>query len=185
MEATFFKDHTAFRKWLERNHKKEKELVVGFYKKASEKFNMTWSESVDQALCYGWIDGIRRSIDKDSYSIRFTPRRTTSVWSNINIKKVEELTKQGLMQPAGLEIYKQRKEEKSGIFSYESEAKQLEKDLEGKFKANDGAWEFFTRQAPSYRKMIIHWILSAKQEATRARRLEKVIAESEKQKRLY
>jgi len=185
MEPLFFENQAAFRKWLKRNHKKEKELVVGFYKKASEKFNMTWSESVDQALCFGWIDGIRRSIDNDSYCIRFTPRRKTSIWSNVNINKVEELKKQGLMQPAGLEIYKCRKEEKSRVFSYESEAKQLEKDFEGKFKANDGAWEFFTRQAPSYRKMIIHWILSAKQEATRARRLEKVIAESEKQKRLY
>jgi len=185
MEPKFFANQAAFRKWLEKNHKKEKELIVGFYKKASEKFNMTWSESVDQALCFGWIDGIRRSVDKDSYSIRFTPRRTTSVWSNINIKKVEELTKQGLMQPAGLEIYKQRKEEKSGIFSYKSEVKELPKDLENRFKENNGAWDFFSRQTPYYQKMTIHWILSGKQEATRTRRLEKVIAESEKQKRLF
>jgi uncharacterized protein YdeI (YjbR/CyaY-like superfamily) len=185
MEPLFFENQASFRKWLEKNHKKEKELVVGFYKKASEKFNMTWSESVDQALCFGWIDGIRRSIDKDSYCIRFTPRRKTSIWSNVNINKVEELTKQGLMQPAGLEIYKLRKEEKSRIFSYETEAEQLDKESEDRFKTNTAAWEYFSSQAPSYKKMIIHWILDAKQEATRARRLEKVIAESEKLKRLY
>ncbi len=185
MKPIYFSDQSAFRKWLEKNHKKEKELIVGFYKKESGKLNMTWSQSVDQALCFGWIDGIRRSIDKDSYCIRFTPRRTTSVWSKVNINKVEELTKKGLMQPAGLEIYKLRKEEKSGIFSYESEAKQLEKDFENRFKACKSAWEFFTHQAPSYQKMIIHWILAAKQEATKARRLEKVIAESEKQKRIF
>jgi uncharacterized protein YdeI (YjbR/CyaY-like superfamily) len=185
MKPIFFPDQAAFRKWLEENHKKEKELVVGFYKKESGKLNMTWSQSVDQALCFGWIDGIRRSIDKDSYCIRFTPRRTTSVWSKVNINKVEELIKQGLMQPAGLEIYKHRKEEKSGIFSYENEARQLDKELEDRFKVNTSAWDFFSRQTPYYKKMIIHWILSAKQEATRVRRLEKVIAESERQKRVF
>jgi uncharacterized protein YdeI (YjbR/CyaY-like superfamily) len=170
--------------WLEENHKKETELLVGFYKKDSGKPNMTWSQSVDEALCFGWIDGVRRSIDKDSYCIRFTPRRPSSTWSTININKVKELIRLGLMQPAGLEIYKHRKEEKSGLASYEREAKQLDKNLLNKFKANKIAWKFFSKQAPSYRKTIIHWIMTAKQETTKISRLERMIKESEKQNRL-
>lgn len=170
--------------WLEKNHKEETELLVGFYKKNSGKPNMTWSQSVDEALCFGWIDGVRRSIDKDSYCIRFTPRRPSSTWSTINIKKVEELIKQRRMQPAGLEIYIHRKEEKTSVASYENETKRLDKYLEIKFVANKIAWEFFSRQAPSYQKTIIHWIMAAKQETTKITRLDKTITESEKQKRL-
>jgi uncharacterized protein YdeI (YjbR/CyaY-like superfamily) len=184
MKPIFFTNQTNFRTWLEENHKKETELLVGFYKKESGKPNMTWSQSVDEALCFGWIDGVRRSIDKESYCIRFTPRRPSSTWSSVNIKKVDELTKHGLMQPAGLEIYKQRKEEKSGIASYESEAKQLDTYLEVKFKANKIAWEFFSKQSPSYQKTIIHWIMTPKQESTRIIRLDKTINESKEQKRL-
>jgi uncharacterized protein YdeI (YjbR/CyaY-like superfamily) len=185
MLPKFFIDQADFRKWLEINHKKETELLAGFYKKNSGKPNMTWSQSVDEALCFGWIDGVRRSIDKDSYCIRFTPRRPTSIWSTVNIKKVVELIKQGLMQPEGLDIYRHRKEEKSGVASYENETKRLDKYLEIKFKANSSAWEFFTKQAPSYQKTIIHWIMIAKQEATKITRLEKTINESEKQKRVF
>jgi uncharacterized protein YdeI (YjbR/CyaY-like superfamily) len=184
MTPKFFKNQADFRKWLEINHKKETELVVGFYKRESGKHSMTWSQSVDEALCFGWIDGIRKSIDKKSYCIRFTPRRQSSTWSAVNIRKIEELIKQGLMQPAGLEIYKHRKVEKSGVASYESEAKQLDKSYEMKFKVNKTAWEFFTKQAPSYQKTIIHWIMTAKQETTRITRLEKIINESENHKRL-
>jgi uncharacterized protein YdeI (YjbR/CyaY-like superfamily) len=185
MTPVFFANQTEFRKWLEKNHKKEPELIVGFYKKDSGKPNMTWSQSVDEALCFGWIDGVRRSIDKESYCIRFTPRRPTSRWSNINIKKVEELTLQGLMQPAGIEIYKIRKIEKSGISSYESEPGKLDKEMTARFKSNKVAWEFFTRQAPSYQRTISHWIVSAKQEKTKLARLEKTIAASEKQNRIF
>jgi uncharacterized protein YdeI (YjbR/CyaY-like superfamily) len=145
---------------------------------------MTWSQSVDQALCFGWIDGVRRSIDEESYCIRFTPRKQSSTWSSVNIKKVEELIKNGLMQPAGLEIYKHRKEEKSRVASYESDPKKLDTFLEIKFKANKNAWDFFSLQPPYYQKTIIHWIMSAKQESTRIIRLEKTINESEKQKRI-
>ncbi|MES2284383.1 MAG: YdeI/OmpD-associated family protein [Bacteroidota bacterium] len=184
MEPTFFAKQSDFRKWLEKNHKKEKELLVGFYKVDSGRPSMTWSQSVDQALCFGWIDGIRRSIDKDSYSIRFTPRKATSIWSAINIKKIEELTKLGLMQPAGLASFKLRKEHRSKIYSHEREAQKLPADLERKFKANKKAWGFFTTQAPSYQKVIIHWIMAAKQETTQLTRLGKVIAESAEHKRL-
>lgn len=115
--VTFFKTQDDFRKWLESHHEKETELIVGFYKVNSGKPSMTWSQSVDQALCFGWIDGVRRTIDNESYSIRFTPRRSTSSWSSINIRKIEELTKAGLMKPAGLKSFSLRKESKSEIYS--------------------------------------------------------------------
>ena len=185
MTPTFFTDQTGFRKWLEKNHKKENELLVGYYKVNSGIPCMTWSQSVDEALCFGWIDGIRRSIDSQSYCIRFTPRRPTSIWSAINIKKVEELTKQGLMYPAGLESFKNRKDDKSKIYSFESDPIKLTDDFERKFKANKPAWDFFSAQPPSYKKRIMHWIMTAKQEETKLGRLFKTIKESEKQNRIY
>ncbi|ASW76436.1 bacteriocin-protection protein [Chryseobacterium piperi] len=184
MEAHFFKSPQEFREWLENNHSTEKELIVGFYKVGSKKPSMTWPESVDQALCFGWIDGVRRSIDEESYSNRFTPRKSTSIWSTINIKKVEELTKAGLMKPAGLKAFELRKEEKSAIYSHEKEPAKLDPVYEKQFKANKKAWEFFNSQAPSYQKVMLHWIMSAKQEKTRQSRLEKTIRESELLKRV-
>jgi uncharacterized protein YdeI (YjbR/CyaY-like superfamily) len=185
MNAIFFPTQFDFRKWLEENHQNEKELIVGFYKVDSGKPSMTWSESVDQALCFGWIDGIRRAIDKESYCIRFTPRRPTSVWSTVNINKVEALIRQGLMHPSGLEAYSYRKEDKSSIYSFENDVRKLSDSLEKRFKDNSFAWSFFINQAKSYQKTIIHWIMSAKQEKTKLSRLDKVIAESEKQNRLF
>jgi len=119
LEPTFFPSPADFRTWLEANHDKAQELWVGYYKKRTSKPSITWSESVDQALCFGWIDGIRKSIDADSYMIRFTPRKPDSTWSAVNIKKVQELTEQGLMRPAGIKAFENRKEAKSGIYSYE------------------------------------------------------------------
>lgn len=185
MNIKFFQTQLDFRKWLEENHQKEKEIIVGFYKVDSGKPSMTWSQSVDQALCFGWIDGIRRSIDKESYCIRFTPRRPTSIWSAVNINKMETLIKQGLMQPAGLEIYKQRKMDKSSLYSFENDTMKLSENLENKFKENSQAWDFFNSQPKSYKKTIIYWIMSAKQEKTQLSRLEKTIAESKNQKRLF
>lgn len=184
MSATFFPNQEDFRKWLEENHQQEKELLVGFYKVGSGKPSMSWSESVDQALCFGWIDGVRKSIDEQSYSIRFTPRKPTSIWSAINIKKMEELTKAGLMTSAGQKAFELRKEEKSRVYSHEKETVEFDPVYEKQFKANKKAWEFFINQAPSYKKVITHWIMSAKQEKTRLSRLEKVIRESESQKRI-
>lgn len=184
MAATFFATPQEFRKWLEKHHTSEKELLVGFYKVGTKKPSMTWSESVDQALCFGWIDGVRKSIDEHSYSIRFTPRKPTSIWSAINIKKVEELTKARLMTLEGQKAFDLRKEEKSAIYSHEKEPATLDPDYEKQFKANKKAWEFFNNQAPSYRKVMLHWIMSAKQEKTRLSRLEKTIRESEQQKRI-
>jgi uncharacterized protein YdeI (YjbR/CyaY-like superfamily) len=184
MSVTFFKTQDDFRKWLESHHEEETELIVGFYKVDSGKPSMSWSQSVDQALCFGWIDGVRKSIDKESYSIRFTPRRNTSNWSAINIKKIEDLTKAGLMKSAGLKAFSLRKENKSEIYSYENDTIFLVSNYEIQFRENKKAWDFFMKQAPSYRKAIISWIMSAMQEKTRQSRLEKTIKESEQQKRV-
>lgn len=184
MKATFFEDQFKFREWLEINHNIAKELIVGFYKVDSGKPSMTWSESVDQALCFGWIDGIRKSIDKESYTIRFTPRKPGSNWSAININKVEELTRTGLMKPEGLKAFSQGKEEKSRLYSYEKEISELSTEYKEEFKKDKAAWEYFINQAPSYRKGVTRWIMSAKQEITRQSRLEKTITASREQKRL-
>lgn len=186
MKATFFATPSDFKKWLENNYKTETELLVGYYKVHTKKPTMSWSESVDQALCYGWIDGIRRKIDDESYSIRFTPRRKDSLWSMVNIKKVEKLKKSGLMTEDGLKAYSYVKSDKSNVYSHD-EIKLVELSLEYEtiFKENQSAWEFFKDQAPSYRKGIIHWIMSAKQEKTRISRLEKAISASKNQKRIY
>jgi len=180
MNATFFPTELDFRAWLEKNHLLEKELIVGFYKVGSGKPSMTWSQSVDQALCFGWIDGVRRSIDKDSYCIRFTPRRPSSIWSDINIKKVTELSKLGLMKAEGLAAFQLRKEDKSGIYSHEKEPSEFDSTSEKQFKSNKIAWDFFVQQAPSYQKVMKHWVMSAKQEKTKLVRLNKLI-ESSKQ----
>lgn len=179
--VTFFKTQDDFRKWLESHHEKETELIVGFYKVDSGKPSMNWSQSVDQALCFGWIDGVRRSIDQESYCIRFTPRRKNSNWSAINIKKIEDLTKAGLMRPAGIKAFALREENTSGIYSYENDTTFLDSKYEIQFRENKKAWDFFMKKAPSYRKAIMRWIMSAKQEKTRQSRLEKTIKESEKQ----
>ena len=185
MNPVYFKDQNEFRKWLERNHDTKSEIIVGYHKVGTGKPSMTWSQSVDQALCFGWIDGIRRSIDEESYCIRFTPRKSTSVWSNVNIKKVEELKKNGLMTEPGLQVFNNRKESKSGIYSFEKEAAKLDEASESVFRSNKVAWDFFAKQAPSYRKTKIYWVMSAKQEATRISRLNKLVLASEKHIRLF
>lgn len=185
MTPLFFANQIEFRKWLKKNHKKETELTVGFYKIASGKPSMTWSQSVDEALCFGWIDSIRKSVDEESYSIRFTPRRKTSNWSAINIDKVEKLIEQGLMQPEGFAAYENRKDEKSRVNSYENAYKLFSDTYKDRFSANTKAWDYFKSQSKSYQKMIIHWILDAKQEKTKLSRLEKAIAESEKGEKLF
>ena len=184
MATTFFSSARAFRNWLEKNHTTKSELVVGFYKVGSGKPSLTWSQSVDEALCFGWIDGVRKSIDAESYSIRFTPRKPKSIWSTININKVAELEKSGRMREAGRAAFKLRTEAKSGIYSHEKEAVSLNKTFEKQFKSNKQAWHFFSAQAPSYKKVMLHWIMAAKQEKTKLARLEKTIALSALQKRM-
>jgi uncharacterized protein YdeI (YjbR/CyaY-like superfamily) len=175
MKVVFFPAQKDLRKWFEKNHKKEKELFVGYYKVSTGKPTVSWSQSVDEAICFGWIDGIRKSIDEESYCNRFTPRKPNSNWSVINIKKVEELTKLGLMKPEGLHAFSLRKENKSEIYSYENPVIAFDKSFEKKFKANKQAWKNFQSTAPSYQKTTIRWVMSAKQEATRLKRLEELI----------
>jgi uncharacterized protein YdeI (YjbR/CyaY-like superfamily) len=170
--------------WLEENHATATELWVGFYKRDSGKPSITWPESVDQALCFGWIDGIRKRVDKITYKIRFTPRRRSSIWSAINIKRAEELARQKRMRPAGLKAFAARIENKSGIYSYEQRTTELAEPYATHLKKNKAAWNFFGMQPPSYRKMIGWWIVSAKKEETRIARLAKLIRESAKGKRL-
>jgi uncharacterized protein YdeI (YjbR/CyaY-like superfamily) len=170
--------------WLEENHATATELWVGFYKRDSEKPSITWPESVDQALCFGWIDGIRKRIDDISYQIRFTPRKRGSIWSAVNIKRAEELARQKRMRPAGLKAFAARIENKSGIYSYEQRTTELAEPYATHLKKNKAAWNFFGMQPPSYRKMIAWWIVSAKKEETRMARLAKLIRESAKGKRL-
>lgn len=184
MEHLFFKDQWAFRQWLEENHQTATALMVGFYKVGSGKKSMTWPESVDQALCFGWIDGIRKSIDAESYTIRFTPRKKNSIWSAVNIKKVEELTAAGLMKPAGLLAFSYKKDERSRVYSHENALEELMPAFETMFKNDAKAWTFFQNQASSYRKQLIHWVMSAKQEKTKQDRLQKLIDISHKQERM-
>jgi uncharacterized protein YdeI (YjbR/CyaY-like superfamily) len=179
MKPIFFAKQSDFRKWLEKNYKKETELLVGFYKVHTGRPSMTWSQSVDEALCFGWIDGVRKSIDEDSYQIRFTKRKPTSIWSAVNIQKVENLTKQGLMKPEGLASFELRKENRSKIYSYENEETELPPEMKKLFKANKKAWDYFQALAPSYRRSSVKWIVSAKQEATRVKRLNTLIADSQ------
>ncbi|MEO6315753.1 MAG: YdeI/OmpD-associated family protein [Chitinophagaceae bacterium] len=179
MAPRFFSKQSEFRNWLQKNHKKKTELLVGFYKVASGRPSITWSKSVDEALCFGWIDGVRTSIDKERYQIRFTPRKSTSIWSAINIEKINQLTKQGLVQPAGLASFEKRIEGKSKIYSHEKDVVVFNKVFKEKFKANTKAWKYFDSLAPSYKKVSTHWVISAKQAATQIKRLNELIADSE------
>jgi uncharacterized protein YdeI (YjbR/CyaY-like superfamily) len=184
MKPKFFQSPLQFRKWLEKNHLKEKELLVGFYKTNSGRPSITWPQSVDEALCFGWIDGIRRSIDDESYSIRFTPRKPKSTWSAVNIKKVEDLKQKGLMKPAGLAAFEKREESNSKIYSYEKVPVKLSAQFEKKLRANKKAWTFFKSLSTSVRNVSIHWVMSAKQEKTRISRLERLIKDSESQNKI-
>jgi len=171
----FFKSPSDFRKWLATNHAKEKELLVGFYKKNTGKPSITWPQSVDEALCFGWIDGIRRRIDEDSYSIRFTPRKSSSTWSAVNIRRAQELLRDGRMTAAGKKAFAARKENRSGIYSYEQRSAELVEPYAGRLRRNKAALKFFKAQQPSYRKAANWWVMSAKKEETRLNRLEQLI----------
>jgi uncharacterized protein YdeI (YjbR/CyaY-like superfamily) len=182
--ATFFSSPVEFRNWLRRHHATEKELWVGFRKKHTGRPSITWPESVDEALCFGWIDGIRKKVDEDSYTNRFTPRRRGSIWSAVNIKRATALIKERRMQPAGLAAFEARIENKSGIYSYEQRSAQFPEPFAGAVRKNVRAWEFFQAQPTFYRKAISWWVVSAKKEETRRKRLEKLIAESAAGRRL-
>jgi uncharacterized protein YdeI (YjbR/CyaY-like superfamily) len=176
VKPIFFATADAFGAWLEEHHETARELVVGFHKKGSGKPSITWPESVEQALRFGWIDGVRRSLGDDSYTIRFTPRKPASNWSQINVATVERLKAQGLMAAAGLRAYEARRSERTGIYSFERrEAATLPPEFEERLKGNAAAWEWFAARPPGYRRTATHWVVSAKRDETRRRRLQQLI----------
>lgn len=176
METRFFTTPDEFRAWLAENHATATEIGVVFHRKASGKPTMTWSDAVDQALCFGWIDSIARRLDETSRVQRFTPRKPRSNWSAVNIRKVGELTARGLMTPAGLASFARREEARSGVYSYENRhMASLDPEREAMFRTRVGAWEFFSKQPPSYRQIAIYWVINAKRDETRSRRLARLI----------
>jgi uncharacterized protein YdeI (YjbR/CyaY-like superfamily) len=184
MDIIFFESPAELRAWFEANHDTAKELFVGYYKKGSGKPSITWEESVDQALCFGWIDGVRKRIDDESYKIRFTPRKPRSIWSAVNIKRMEDLSARDLVKPSGLIAFEQRSGERSEVYSYEQENLKLDEADEALFRANIPAWEFFQTTAPSYQKAAIWWVVSAKKAETRQKRLSTLIEDSANSKTL-
>jgi uncharacterized protein YdeI (YjbR/CyaY-like superfamily) len=178
IRPTFFATPDDFRRWLRKNHRTAQELWVGFYKKASGLPSITWSEAVDEALCFGWIDGVRKSVDGSSYMNRFTPRRKGSIWSEVNTRRVEVLIRQRRMRAAGLEAFAARDPARTSRYSVDRERAALDASLAARLRANDAAWRFFQAQPPGYRRTAIWFVMSARQEATRARRLEQLIADS-------
>jgi uncharacterized protein YdeI (YjbR/CyaY-like superfamily) len=178
MNPVFFAAPSDLRAWFEKNHATSKELWVGYYKKGTGKPSVTWPESVNEALCYGWIDGIRKSIDATSYMIRFTPRKSGSIWSAVNVRNAQGLIEKGRMQPAGLKAYEARPAKKSGVYSYEQPTTDLAEPYNRLLKKDNRAWDFFQAQPPYRRKAIVAWIMSAKKEETRLKRLEKLRAHS-------
>jgi uncharacterized protein YdeI (YjbR/CyaY-like superfamily) len=180
MKPKFFPSLSDWRAWLEEHHQKHEELWVGFYKRNSGKPSITWPESVDGALCFGWIDGVRKSLDESSYVIRFTPRRPRSVWSAANIRRVAELTALGLMRPAGSRAFERRTGSRSEIYAYEQrKGAKLSGVYEKEFRANKKAWKFFQAQPPWYLRTSSWWVISAKKEETRLNRLARLIEDSE------
>lgn len=188
LEPTFFTQPSEFEDWLEQHHQSESELIVGYYKKATGLPSMTWPESVDAALCFGWIDGIRRRIDEHAYCIRFTPRRPQSIWSAVNINRVEELTKEDRMRQAGVVAFERRTEAQSAVYSYETSPDrptQFEAHFAKVLNANPKAATFFELQPPGYRKKCVHWVQSAKKMETRERRMNQLIAACEDGQRRF
>jgi len=180
VKAKFFKSQTAFRQWLEKNHASAKELVVGFYKKQTGKPSITYPEALDEALCFGWIDGVRKSLDDDSYTIRFSPRKPNSIWSNVNVRHVERLKQLGQMAPPGLAAFDARDPKRTGVYSFENRPRELTPAYEKAFRLNKKAWQFFQQEPPSIKRICIFWVMSAKQEETRQRRLSQLIESSAK-----
>jgi len=184
-EPLFFATPSAFRRWLVKNHKRATELWVGFYRKDSGRPSITWPESVDEALCFGWIDGIRKKVDDESYKIRFTPRRPKSIWSAVNIARIAVLTGEGRMEPAGVDAFSRREESNSARYSFENrESAKLSADDEREFRRDRAAWEFFQRQPAGYRRLAAWWVISAKRPETRHKRLQRLIAESRASRRV-
>ena len=177
VDVTFFETPEAFGAWLAENHARGIELWVGFYRTSTGRPSLRWPQAVDEVLCYGWIDGVRKGLDQDSYAIRFTPRRPRSSWSAVNVRRVAELRALGRMHPAGLAVFEAR-DATAVPYSYARDSIALDPSFEARLRANPAAWRFFTAQPQWYRRGAGHWVMSAKREATRLRRLESLIDES-------
>jgi uncharacterized protein YdeI (YjbR/CyaY-like superfamily) len=184
MNPRYFTAPRQFQRWLEKHHATSTELLMGFYKVSTGKPSITYQEALDEALCFGWIDGIRKSIDEERYTIRFTPRQPSSNWSNVNIKRVQELMAEGRLKPAGLAAFEARTQGKSGVYSYENRPQRLSAEYEKKFRANKQAWEYFQSQAPYYQRTACAWVMTAKKEETRLRRLAALIEDSAQGRKL-
>jgi uncharacterized protein YdeI (YjbR/CyaY-like superfamily) len=184
LKPIFFSSPAEFRKWLTANHTKATELLVGFHKVGSGKPSLTWPQAVDEALCYGWIDSVGKSLGAHSYTIRFTPRRPRSFWSNKNIASATRLTKAGRMRAAGRKAFAARTDERSGAYSFEKEEIVFDALLAKRFRASRAAWDFFGAQPPGYQKTMRHWVMSAKHEETRIKRLSRIIEMSAKKQRV-
>jgi uncharacterized protein YdeI (YjbR/CyaY-like superfamily) len=182
-EPTYFPTAVAFRRWLEANHITAPELLVGFWKKGSGKPSIDWPQARDQALCFGWIDGHRRSLGDEAYTIRFTPRRKGSIWSKVNVERYEALTAAGLMTPEGVRAYLENKH-KSGLYAYEKPLASLTRDEEALFRKNRAAWADWEKRPAGYRKTVLGWITSAKRPETRAKRLNELMIVSAEGRRL-
>jgi len=175
MKPKFFSTPAEFRKWLQENHDKASELMIGFHRKSSGKKSITYHEALDEALCFGWIDGVRRKLNETSYEQRFTPRKPRSIWSLVNVRHVERLKEEGKMHASGLEAYERRTPERTGIYAFENRPKQLSPAYEKRFRQNKKAWKFFEEQPTYYKNLMIFRIMSAKKEETQIRRLEQTI----------
>jgi uncharacterized protein YdeI (YjbR/CyaY-like superfamily) len=184
MTPRFFPTAAAFRRWLSTNHVRISELWVGFHKKATGKPSMTYPEAVDQALCFGWIDGLRKSVDDGAYMVRFTPRKARSIWSVVNLRRFDALRKEGIVEPPGLEAFRRRDPARTQLYSFENRDRKLDAAYEKRLRANRRAWEFFQSQPPWYQRTASFWVVSAKQEETRLRRLQTLIECSEEGKTL-
>ncbi|HVU18624.1 MAG TPA: YdeI/OmpD-associated family protein [Candidatus Didemnitutus sp.] len=190
MKPTFFASAEDFRRWLHEHHAEFDEFIVGFHKKDSGRGGLTYLEAVDVLLCFGWIDGVKRRLDEESYTHRVTPRRAGSTWSNVNVRNIERLTKAGLMHASGLAAFAARTAKRTGTYTYEKSERSLRPErlpaaLERTFKKEKDAWEYWTSQPPGYRRTIVYWVTSAKQSVTREKRLARLIAESRKRRRVY
>jgi uncharacterized protein YdeI (YjbR/CyaY-like superfamily) len=183
-DPKFFATAVEWRDWLAKHHDSEPECLVGFIKVTTRRANMTWPEAVDEALCFGWIDGVRRGVDAESYSIRFTPRKPGSIWSSVNVKKIEALGSAGRLAEAGERAYAARTDKKTSIYSYEKDAAEFTVEQQQTFTANAAAWEFWRNQPPGYRKVATHWVTGAKRDATREKRLAQLIEDSAAGRRL-
>lgn len=184
MNLKYFRSASEFREWLEANHARVSELWVGFFKQASGQGGLTYAEAVDEALCFGWIDGLKKRVDEFSYTQRFTPRKPRSTWSRVNIQHVARLKKAGRVMPAGLQAFAARDPKKSGVYSFENAARNLTAADEKRFRTDKAAWKFFQQQPPGYRRTAIWWVVGAKKNETRLRRLAQLMADSKSGRRL-